>query len=287
VALIGIAWPITWCQLGDATIPSSFPGFSVSLLYALLTRLLRSVRTFTFTPLWLGYVLVVNALTYRRAGHCLLSDRPRYFLLLFAASACFWWVFECLNRFVQNWYYVGVEHLNPLQYFLVGTLPFSTVLPATMSTHELLNTFPGLTRGLDEFPPITVRHPRLLAWSVLTIACAGLTGIGVWPDYLFPLLWLSPLFIITSLQALGGRPTIFTPIAQGDWSRICRLALATLVCGLFWEMWNINSLPKWVYSVPFVDRFHVFEMPILGFAGYLPFGLECAVIAHFVRGPSE
>jgi hypothetical protein len=52
-------------------------------------------------------------------------------------------------------------------------------------------------------------------------------------------------------------------------------------------MWNINSLPKWVYSVPFVDRFHVFEMPILGFAGYLPFGLECAVIAHFVRGPSE
>ncbi len=43
-------------------------------------------------------------------------------------------------------------------------------------------------------------------------------------------------------------------------------------------MWNYYSLAKWEYGVPFVQKYLVFEMPILGFAGYLPFGLECAVI---------
>jgi hypothetical protein len=47
-------------------------------------------------------------------------------------------------------------------------------------------------------------------------------------------------------------------------------------------MWNFYSLAKWTYHVPFVQRFEIFEMPILGYAGYLPFGLECAVISELV-----
>jgi hypothetical protein len=31
-----------------------------------------------------------------------------------------------------------------------------------------------------------------------------------------------------------------------------------------------------------VQHFHVFEMPLLGYAGYLPFGLECALAADLV-----
>jgi hypothetical protein len=31
-----------------------------------------------------------------------------------------------------------------------------------------------------------------------------------------------------------------------------------------------------------VDRFPVFEMPLLGYAGYLPFGLEIALIGDEV-----
>ena len=30
------------------------------------------------------------------------------------------------------------------------------------------------------------------------------------------------------------------------------------------------------------DRFRIFEMPLLGYAGYLPFGIECAAIAALV-----
>ena len=56
-------------------------------------------------------------------------------------------------------------------------------------------------------------------------------------------------------------------------------ALAALICGWFWELWNVRSLAHWEYSIPFVDRFHLFDMPILGYAGYLPFGLECLAVA--------
>ena len=123
------------------------------------------------------------------------------------------------------------------------------------------------------------------------MSCAGLAAIGIWPDYLFPLLWLSPVAIIVSLQALQGRDTILAPVRIGNWQSIFRLALAALICGFFWEMWNFHSLAKWIYAVPFVGRFHLFEMPLLGYAGYLPFGLECAVVGDmilvFVSGDSK
>ena len=60
------------------------------------------------------------------------------------------------------------------------------------------------------------------------------------------------------------------------------MLLAALICGGFWEMWNYNSLAKWEYAVPFVGRYRVFEMPVLGYAGYLPFGLEVAVVAQML-----
>ena len=88
--------------------------------------------------------------------------------------------------------------------------------------------------------------------------------------------------MILGLQLLGRRPTVLDAPARGDWSRLARLALAALICGFFWEMWNWGSLARWEYSVPFVNRFHLFEMPALGYAGYLPFGVECAVIADLV-----
>jgi hypothetical protein len=243
------------------------------------------LQQFTFSPLWFSYIGVVNALTWKRTGRCMMLSEPRKFLILFAVSAIFWWYFEYLNRFVQNWYYVGVDGLTPLKYFVFATLPFSTVLPAVMGTAELLESFPGLGLAWESFPPRRWNHPRLVAGITLGVAAFALAAIGVWPDYLFPFLWIAPLAIITAIETLAGRSTIFSPTAGGRWRRIGLLALAALICGVFWEMWNYYSAAKWIYAVPFVQKFHLFEMPLLGFAGYLPFGLECAVIAGLVASP--
>jgi hypothetical protein len=112
----------------------------------------------------------------------------------------------------------------------------------------------------------------------------GLALIGIFPDQLFALLWVSPLLIVLSVQGLTGRRTLLYPLRSGDWRPVVVPALAALACGFFWETWNYFSLARWTYTIPFVQRFHLFEMPILGYGGYLPFGLECLLAGTLVIG---
>ena len=261
VLLIALAWWLAWTRY---------------LWFA-------TFQAFTFTPLWLGYIVVINALTYRATGMSVLSNRPRYLLVLFVVSAAFWWFFEYLNRFVQNWYYVGIENFSPSAYMVYATLSFSTVLPAVVSTVEWLHTSNRLDSAFRHLCSIRTSHPALIGWTVFVFAGAGLMGIGIWPDYLFPLLWMSPLLIVTSFQAMLRRETMFSSIRHGDWRPVCLPALAGLQCGFFWELWNWHSLAHWEYTIPYVHRFLIFEMPLLGYAGYLPFGLECLIVAHLIQ----
>jgi hypothetical protein len=240
---------------------------------------MAAVQEHTFTSLWLGYIVTVNAVTFARTGRCMMLHRHRYVLTLFFLSAAFWCLFEYLNRFVQNWYYVGVAEPSPFEYFVRATIPFSTVLPAVLGTAELLTAYPAISAGLDRFRPIGLYNTKQVSWLLLILSCLGLFAIGPWPNYLFPLVWVGPLLLVVSLQELARRPTILSPLTQGDWRDIWMSALAALVCGFFWELWNWRSLAHWEYAIPFVHRFQLFEMPLLGYAGYLPFGLECVAIA--------
>jgi hypothetical membrane protein len=234
-----------------------------------------SFQPHTFTPLWLGYLLLVNGATFHRTGRSLMVDRPGFFFALFPASAAFWWCFEYLNRFVQNWYYVGTHSLSAWQYVLHATIPFSTVLPAVLSTIELLASVRSIKAGTKRLQPVCWTAQAWIGWTLLLTASAGLLGIGIWPERLFPLVWVAPLLLITSVQILAGAETILSPLRQGDGTSLWLAAVAALVCGLCWEMWNYKSLAHWEYAIPSVHGFKLFEMPLLGYAGYLPFGLEC------------
>ncbi|MFZ7124857.1 MAG: hypothetical protein ACOWWM_01735 [Desulfobacterales bacterium] len=236
----------------------------------------------TFVPLWLSYILVVNGLCRRRSGSCPMIRRPLFFLFLFPLSALFWWYFEFLNRFVQNWWYTGVQ-FGPARYTLYASLSFSTVLPAVLSTREWIGGLAAIRNRFHDLPPVRWEHGGAIAFAVLAVAAASLFGIGLYPNLLFPLLWISPLLILVSLQSLAGQRHVFSQMAAGDWRPAVSAALAGLVCGFFWELWNIFSLAKWVYTIPYVQRFHLFEMPVLGYMGYLPFGLECLSVAGWIE----
>ena len=67
-----------------------------------------SIQRYPYVLQWAGFILLVNALCVRRSGHSPLTDRTKSYLLLFPASSLFWWFFEYLNRYVWNWFYVGV-----------------------------------------------------------------------------------------------------------------------------------------------------------------------------------
>jgi hypothetical protein len=255
-ALTICSWVLAW---------NRFPWFS-------------AFQSHTFTPLWLGYVLLVNGMTFRRTGRCLMVEKPGFFLGLFPASAAFWWCFEYLNRFVQNWYYVGAQAMTPWEYFFQATIPFSTVLPGVLSTLELLASVPGLRAGADGLPRVGRPMPPRMGWALLMVAGAGLAAMAIWPDRLFPLVWVAPLLLITAVQIITGEETIFSSLGHGDGTSLWLAAIAGLVCGFFWEMWNYKSLAHWEYAIPSVHRFKLFEMPLLGYAGYLPFGLECLAV---------
>ena len=230
-------------------------------------------RRQAFTPLWLGYVLAMDGVVHRR-GHSLIAGRPRFFAALFPASAVFWWMFEHLNQFVGNWHYAGVRAGGDWSYFLQGTLPFSTVLPAIAVTWTWLRQFPRLeTLRL----PALRGHPAL-AWAALSAGALGLAATAAWPHALFSLLWLGPLLVFGGLQQLLLGETLLAPLARGDWRPLLQPALAALACGLLWEFWNYWSLARWHYTIPHLQRFHLFEMPLLGYAGYLPFGVTSALV---------
>jgi len=126
-----------------------------------------------------------------------------------------------------------------------------------------------------------------LAWFALAGGLLALVCIGIWPNTLFPVLWLAPLLILCALQQLLLGETLFTSLQHGDWRPLLQPALAALICGLLWELWNFGSLAKWHYSIPYVQRYYLFEMPLLGYAGYLPFGIACALAMDLVARSIE
>jgi len=264
-------------------LPSVFPAWGwfgmILLLVAWICAWgrfdwLGPFRQHTFFPLWLGYILTVDGLVHRRCGTSYLRRAPGEFLLLFPASALSWWYFEYLNRFVQNWWYHGAFDFTPLHYVLHATLCFSTVLPSIFETRDLLLT-------LDHFSG-SFRHGSVvlpgLAGKLRTAFAAGAAGLFVmaaFPEPAFYLVWLAPLVVLHAALRLAGHAHPLGRIDEGDWTDFVALAVGALVCGFFWELWNYWSLPKWRYDVPYVTRFPVFEMPVVGFAGYLPFGPLC------------
>ena len=241
------------------------------------------LKHFTFTILWCSYITLVNALTYTRTGKCLLINRRSYLLKLFLFSIPFWWYFEYLNRYVLNWYYLVGDAFHSSEYLVFGTLAFATVLPAVLSTRDLILSFSSIHPGFDNLGKLQNSRPKLTSAIVFVTASLSLASLGIWPQYLYPLLWISPLLVLVSLQAWWGQKHIFCPLAQGNYSVIVASALAALMCGSIWEIWNFYSAPKWVYSVPWVYGFKIFEMPIIGYLGYLPFGLECLAIGEIIE----
>jgi hypothetical protein len=245
---------------------------------------MAGLQRHTFVPLWLGYILTVNAATHWRGGECMLASRPRLLALLFPASALFWWGFEYLNRFVENWLYHGHGADGAWAYGLLATLAFSTVLPAVLSTRDFLATFPRMYAPFAEFLPVPEVESRGVAAVGLAIGLCALLLLGVLPNLTYPFLWLAPLLVLASARVLRGYPSVFRRLRAGDWREVVLLALATLACGVFWELWNVFSLAKWTYQVPYVHALEIFEMPLPGYLGYLPFGLECGIVAELAFG---
>lgn len=257
--LLAVCWPLNWM----------LPGLRTAYL---------------FFPLWLGYILIMDALVGRRTGASLWMRSRKGFVLLFILSAPAWWLFEAINDRTGNWEYLGTSSFTPLEYYALCTLSFSTVMPAVFETAEFVRTFrwvkslrPGAR--IADTPRVHLRF--LLAGLVM------LSLTMLWPKYFYPFVWISLVFIFEPVNRWQGRRHFLEWLQRGDWRPMVSLSLGALICGFFWEMWNYWSWPKWIYHTPGANFLHVFEMPLLGYGGYIPFALELFALKNFLwpRGP--
>jgi hypothetical protein len=257
--LVAACWPLNW----------TLPG----------------VRTaYLFFPLWIGYILVVDSLVWRRAGVSLWSRSRKNFALLFVVSAPVWWLFELINLRTGNWEYLGRALFNSLQFNVLSTISFSTVVPAVFETAQLIRSF-GWMERFDSGPRIPATRGMFV--GLFVIGLAMFSAMLVWPKIFYPFTWTALVFILEPINHWTGRPCFFKELRQGDWRTVISLSLGALVCGLFWEMWNYYSFPKWIYHIPGLGFLRIFEMPLLGYGGYVPFALELYALKNFLwpNGP--
>lgn len=249
IGLIAFWWPVAWLKV-------------------------EPLSEFFFFPLWLGYILTVDGLVGLRTGTSPMSRSGLRVGWMFLASIPLWWTFELFNEVVGNWTYHLPRDYGPVAYALLASLAFSTVVPAVLTTCELVRSFN--LDPLRALPPMKVESRTLIA--LFCVGVAMVVATVLWPSYAFPLVWLSLIFLLDPIAtALRGR-SIAWHLRRGDWSPVANLGIATLICGFFWEMWNLRALPKWTYDIPYADWLHVFEMPLLGYGGYIPFGLEVYIM---------
>lgn len=258
-------------------------GLGLAVLFWVLNWGLSGPRThWGFFPLWLGYCLVVDGLVFRRTGTSLLTRDWRKYVSLFLVSAPVWWLFEAINLRTQNWIYLGAQGFSSLEFGMWTTLSFTTVIPAVFGSAELAASFQAIRRWGRRGP--VLRPDRRTTAAFFAAGWLMLALLLAWPGLFFPFLWLSIYFILEPVNIWLGHRSLAEWTRDGDWRPVVSLWLGVLLTGFFWEMWNYFSFPKWIYSVPWVSSPKIFEMPLLGYGGYLPFSLELYAIYHLLAG---
>jgi hypothetical protein len=257
-------------------------GLGLVALFWTLNWTLSGPRThWGFFPLWLGYCLLVDGLVYLRKGTSLLRRSWAGYIGLFAVSALVWWIFEAVNWRLQNWHYDGSELFGPLEFFAWATLSFTTVIPAVFGSAELVGSFDFLKR----LPPgPAVRPDKTTSVAFFSAGLVMFALMWAWPRLFFPFIWISIYFLTEPLNIWSGNRHLARWTGRRDWRPVAALWLGVLLTAFFWELWNYFSYPKWVYSIPWGQFLHIFEMPLLGYGGYLPFSLELFALYHLVQG---
>jgi hypothetical protein len=198
---------------------------------------------------------------------------------LCSCSLVVWLFFEIWNFRLGNWLYVGVITDLGLRW-TVYALSFATVLPAILETDLLFDHLGVARRVRGPAFQVSARWPAALVVSGFVMMAL----VALLPRYCFPLVWVGIVLILDPvLYHMDKEASFLGQASRGSYQRLIRLMLAGLSCGVLWEFWNYGSGAKWIYNIPFFNQWKVFEMPLPGFLGFMPFALECYLLWELFR----
>jgi len=275
LAINEASFPV-WFWLGGVI------SFSCWLIMWGQFSVLGSALYYTFVPLWWGFILFLDGILFQRnQGVSFISKHPKTLIISAVTSIFGWYYFEYLNFFVlQNWYYPDLNLISTPFTYVWSALTFSTIWPSLFIWYNLLKTMPKIANKYQAGPVIDLSLKMKVIAGI--VGCVICISTSIWYDIFFWMVWLGPLIVVSTVLSLLKINTPFSSIKTGDWSSCLLMGLATLFNGFFWEMWNFWSSPNnpnyWKYNLPYIQELLVFEMPILGFSGYIFFGSVCWVV---------
>ena len=256
------------------------------------------------TPIaWTGFILFADAIVYRARGESWMRSSPGEFAALALVSIPLWLVFEAFNLVIDNWNYTGLPENFLLRQFGYAW-SFGTIWPAIFEGADLVSVLrrsggpgrsgrPGGERVIDQstsrapYLPDLPAPPGLPALASVGVGALMLVApLLVSPAtarYLAAPVWLGFIFLLDPINARLGAESLRLDLRAGSTRRLVNLALSGLLCGVLWEFWNYWARAKWHYTVPIMERWKIFEMPLPGYFGFPPFALECFTMYVFVR----
>ncbi len=235
---------------------------------------------------WWGYVLVLDAVIHKCRGKSLIRNNFRLFVYQIVFSVLFWATFEVNNLHLRNWKYVSLPP-NPIETFIGMALSFATILPGLFYTAEIID-ISGIFKKI-KFPWFDMKatSSRVFSYILIILGLIFLVVPMMVPQplasYLFVFIWLGWAFFLDPINYFSGTQSILGDLSRGKGERLAALFASGLICGLLWEFWNFWAGSKWVYTAPFTPGIRIFEMPVIGFLGFLPFAVEVFAAYHTAR----
>jgi tetratricopeptide (TPR) repeat protein len=246
----------------------------------LMFRGVEPVATF-FTPIaWTAYILIADAAVFAIRGHSRLRDAPAQFAKLALLSIPLWLIFEAYNLRLANWTYAGGMSLPLPVRWLGYAWAYATIWPGIFLTADLIESF-GWRDVLTR--PIALSRAAQNAFMIAGAILVTIPVILPRPlgSFLFGAVWLGFIFLLDPINFRFGLPSFEADLASERSGRFFSFLLSGWVCGLLWEFWNFWAASRWQYIFPIMQKDKIFEMPVLGYLGFLPFSLECFLMYHF------
>ena len=235
------------------------------------------MKTWFYIFAWWSFILVIDSLNFRQSHSSPLSESVKDFIALAFISVFIWLVFELFNLRLKNWSYHDLPS-SPFERWLGYFLAFATVAPALKELSIFYkNRLEGKKLALFRLQ-IT---PALLNIFTL-VGMVFLLMPLIWPDLFFPLVWLSFVFLIEPINYRLKNDSLLKDWENMDWGRFWSWLLAGLSAGVPWELFNYWSGSHWEYTLPYFNFWKAFQMPALGYFGFLPFAFEVFAILTLI-----
>jgi len=165
----------------------------------------------------------------------------------------------------------------PLRWLGYG-LAFASVIPALQELSTLFQTL--LKDKRIPFPRLKTTEPALDGLMVLGFIL--LTLCVVFPHLFFPFVWLGFIFLLEPVNYRLGLESLLAEAKKQNGNRILCWLLAGLTAGVLWEALNYWAGSHWEYTIPYLNFCRIFQMPVFGYGGFLPFAIEVFAMYSFL-----